>query len=689
MVFDLDKNVQYIKGVGPVMAKLFAKMGIFTVRDLIYYFPRNWEDRTNITKISSLIPNSDVLIRATIKKVIHQKTNSGYNIIKALVCDETGSVVVSWFNQMFVKKNLEKNLHKEILISGKADFNQYSKVLEISVRDYEFIDQNNTFLRIAPKYPLTEGLYQKKIREVIRRVFDESAHKIMDPLPKFLLHKYSLPPLRNSIIKMHFPDQISQIELNRKRLAFDDFFMLQLALAIRRKRARLDGKGTSKKAPHILSEFEKILPFKLTNAQKRVLSEIEKDMADEKPMNRLIQGDVGSGKTVVAVGAALISAACGYQSAIMVPTEILAKQHFEKIKNLLAPLNIKVHLLTGSEKISKKKIIKKELMTNEPGIFVGTHALISENVVFSNLGLVVIDEQHRFGVAQRIALKQKGFNPDLLVMTATPIPRTLSLTLYGDLDKSIIDELPPGRGQVITKYVSESKRKNMYEFIRQKVKEGRQVYVVCPLIEESEKIDLAAAKETAENLSKIFSEFNVKLVHGKMKSAEKDEVMSQFKDGKINILVSTTVIEVGIDVPNAVIMIIEHVERFGLSQLHQLRGRIGRGSEQSYCFLLGNPITIESKERIKAMLSTTDGFKIAEADLKLRGPGEVLGVRQSGIPEFKIADLSRDEDILKTARQAAFELVSIDPDLNHIEHALLKTEIQKRFSSFLGEGSFN
>lgn len=687
---NIDNSVQYLKGVGPHLAKIFAKIGIHTIKDLLYYFPREWEDRNKIVEISKVIPQQDVLIKGYIKKLIHQKTANGFEIIKALVSDSTGSILVSWFNQPFLKNTLEKNKHLPIIVSGKADINQYTKLIELSVRDYEFIDDENDFIRIVPKYSLTDGLYQKKIRALVKDLFLKNSFNLADPLPKFLTEKYNLPDLKNAIVKLHFPDDLKEVEEYRKRIAFDELFLLQLALALRRKKIRIDSKKVPKKvSSEIIEKFEKVLPFKLTEAQKRVLGEIQKDMASEKPMNRLIQGDVGSGKTIVAIGACLIAYFNGYQSAIMVPTEILAKQHYDKINQLLSKLNIDVHLLIGAQKKSTKQSIKKKLTASEPGIFIGTHALISEDVAFSNLGLVVIDEQHRFGVAQRIALKQKGQNPDLLVMTATPIPRTLSLTLYGDLDKSIIDELPPGRTKVITKYVSEQKRNQLYEFIREKIKQGKQVYVVCPLIEESEKSDLAAAKKTAEKLEKVFPEFNVKLLHGKMKTEEKDFIMSQFKDGKINILVSTTVIEVGIDVPNAVIMLIEHSERFGLAQLHQLRGRIGRGSDQSYCFLLGEPKTFESKERIKAMLATTDGFKIAEADLKLRGPGEVLGSRQSGMPEFKVADLSKDEDVLRKARQAAFELIAMDPNLKSHENYLLKKEIVEKYLDFLGKDCFN
>jgi ATP-dependent DNA helicase RecG len=687
---DLETNIQYLKGVGPHMARLFSKIGILTVRDLLYYFPRDWEDRRDIKKISSMIPGNDVLIKAYVKKVSQQRTGKGYFIVKALVSDASGSVIASWFNQPFVKTALEKNRAKELILSGRAEINTYSGALEIAVKDYEFLEDGRENPGIIPKYPLTEGLYQKRMRRLTGYLLSAHAGMIRDPMPEELLRSLGLPELSRSIRQVHFPDDMPGLERYRRRLVFDDFFMLQLTLALRRKKIRAESKGARIKADAgLLEKFESSLPFRFTEAQRRVLSEILADMEGDKPMNRLVQGDVGSGKTVVAIAAALAALGSGYQAALMAPTEILAKQHHEKIACLLKPLGIDVRLLTGADKKAGKNAVKAAAASQGACFFVGTHALISGDVVFSRLGLVIVDEQHRFGVSQRLALKLKGSNPDLLVMTATPIPRTLSLTLYGDLDKSVIDELPPGRTPVVTRYVDENKRPQMNEFIRQKMKEGRQVYAVCPLIEESEKSDLAAAKETAQELSGIFPEFSVALLHGKMKVHEKDAVMSDFKKGKINLLVSTTVIEVGIDVPNAVIMVIEHVERFGLSQLHQLRGRIGRGASQSYCLMLGRPATFESKERVKAMVETSDGFKIAEADLKLRGPGEVLGVRQSGIPEFRIADLSRDEDVLRQARKAAFDLVAEDPRLDRAEHAALKNEIRSRLSELAGKDVFN
>lgn len=691
MGLDLDTNVQYVKGVGPYMAKVLSKINIFTLRDLMFYFPREWEDRRKIDSIALLNPGQPCLIKGKLKKVKQNRTRRGFSITKALVSDGTGEIYVSWFNQQFLKKALDKSIGKEILISGKAEINAYSNKFEISARDYELLDgDGEERQKIVPKYPLTSGLYQKRIRTITKNVVQNCSTVLSDPLPNALKEKLQLIPLKDAVFNIHFPRSMEEIDISRKRLAFDDLFFLQLMLALRRRKIRLDGKGIAFKVDQeIINDFENSLPFKFTNAQKKVMDEIKNDMSSSKPMSRLVQGDVGSGKTVLAAEAAAIAVKNGYQAAIMAPTEILAQQHYDKIGKLLKPLKIKVMLLTSGEKKADKDELKAKIAAGENIVVVGTHAIISENVIFSNLGLAVVDEQHRFGVNERTSLREKGINPDLLVMTATPIPRSLALTLYGDLDRSIIDEMPPGRTPVITKYVPEKSRKQMYEFMREKMKEGRQVFVVCPLIEESEKLDLSAAKKVSKELAEIFKEYKVRLLYGKMKSDEKEKIMKDFSLNKIDLLVSTTVIEVGIDIPNATIMVIEHVERFGLSQMHQLRGRIGRGANQSYCFLCGKPATFESKERVKVMVETTDGFKIAEADLKLRGPGEFMGTRQSGLPEFKMADIVRDEQIMRTARKAAFDLVLEDPKLEKEENRLMKKEVLRLFPDFLEKDTFN
>ncbi len=682
MTPDLDTPVQYLKGVGPSLAKLFSKLGVSTVRDLLFYFPRDWEDRRNIQPVSKLSAGEDCLVKGIIKSVRAERTGRGFNLVKAVISDVSGSVLATWFNQPFVEKALNSKKGSAVIISGRADINPYSGGLEISVKDYELPDGCEEAQAVVPKYSLTAGLYQKTVRRIMKKALDLCLPRVKDPIPEQISKELGMG-LSSAVKGLHFPSAPEEAERCRQRIAFSEFFLLQSAIAIRRKEIRQDTKGISfDTETELASKFLSVLPFELTGAQKKVLGSIKKDMASCKPMNRLVQGDVGSGKTIVAVIACVTAVSNGYQAAIMAPTEILAQQHYFKIKELVSRFGIEVLLVTAGE--NRKHNKNKDKVVQEQCIVVGTHALIQESIKYSKLGLVVIDEQHRFGVMQRTQLRAKGNNPDLLVMTATPIPRTLAFTIYGDLDRSVIDELPPGRTPVMTKYVSEGKRASLYGFMEEEISKGRQAYVVCPLIEESEKIDLKAARQTCDTLKAVFSRHKVELMHGRMKPAEKEKIMKAFKENKIQVLVSTTVIEVGIDVANASIMLIEHVERFGLSQLHQLRGRIGRGAEQSYCFLMGKASSEESKARVKVMLETNDGFKIAEADLKLRGPGEFLGVRQSGLPEFKAADIIRDAELLEKARKAAFDIISNDPDLAEPQDRELKAEVLGRYGKFFG-----
>lgn len=651
----LDTPVQYVKGVGPKVSKFLKKLGVQTIEDLIYFFPRGYEDRTNIKPIASLHPSDFEIIHGEVISVNHQLTRNRFSILKAVIYDRSGSIQAVWFNQPYLVKLLRKGM--KLFVTGKVEFSSFEGVLQISVRDFEIDTGVNP--KIVPIYPLTEGIYPKKLRTIVETALRNHLDEIDEWLPDNVLENYKLPDLQESINNLHFPDKLSKVEPSRRRLAFDDFFVFQLGLGLRRNMIKTKKGIIFKVDQKILDDFENSLPFKLTSAQERVLSDILSDMQGPHPMNRLLQGDVGSGKTVVATMAALVAIHNGHQVAIMAPTEILAQQHYSKLEKLLKEFKVKVKILTGST----SRVQSTERRALNTDLFIGTHALIQEKVSFERLGLVIIDEQHRFGVLQRANLVKKGIAPDVLVMTATPIPRSLALTLYGEFDRSVIDEMPPGRTPIKTYFVSENKRSSAYEFMRERIKEGRQIFIVCPLVEESEKVDLKAAMDEAGRLQKdIFPEFKIGLMHGRLKGDDKDKIMKRFKSGKINILVSTTVIEVGIDIPNATVMVIEHAERFGLSQLHQLRGRIGRGAEQSYCFLIADAKTQEAKTRIKAMLDSSDGFHIAEVDLKLRGPGDFYGTRQSGLPSFRVADIIRDEKILREARTAAFELIAKDMD---------------------------
>lgn len=684
---DWDTPAQYVKGVGPKIAKRLSKLGVQNIKDLIFIFPRDYEDRRKLKKIAEVKLWEDVIIRGKITKVREARTKNRFSIVKAGVADETGNITVVWFNQPFLLRVLKTNAH--ILVTGKIEQNPYSSKVELKVKNYELIDEKEDPRKIVPIFALTEGLPQKRMRYIVSQALQTYLEHIIDPIPQNIKQKYKLLDLRKAILNLHEPPDEKIMASARYRLVFDDFFIFQLGLGIRKTKFTSDASGIKLDTNgSLIEKFKASLPFKLTKAQDRVWKEIKEDLGSGRSMGRLLQGDVGSGKTIVAVFTILAAVESGYQAALMAPTEILASQHFERITKLLSPLGINVKLLISNLNRSLKEKTVKDLADSKIDIVVGTHALIEEKVKFGKLGVVVIDEQHRFGVLQRASLKQKSqLSPHLLVMTATPIPRTLALTLYGDLDRSVIDEMPPGRTPVKTFFVPKGKRDDSYEFIRQKIKEGRQVFVICPLIEESEESDLKAAKEEAKRLGEnIFPEYKVGLIHGRLAGEEKDRVMKEFRAGSINILVSTTVIEVGIDIPNATIMVIEHAERFGLAALHQLRGRIGRGTEESFCFLFADPKTEEAKARIQAMLKSRDGFHLAEVDLRLRGPGEFYGVRQSGLPVFRIADIITDENILKIARRAAFELLAEDPKLRLESNRLLRQELWDRYGEFLELG---
>ncbi len=722
----LDSEVQWLKGVGPKAAPLFNKLGIYTVGDLLYHLPRRYEDRTKIPPINRIRPGTHVTVRGNLRNVGSRPISGGRVIVKAIVEDGTGSVALTWFNQPWVARKLSE-YRGEIVAYGlakEADFG-----CEISAPEYELIEDEEDaadFARIIPVYPSTEGMVQKLIRRAARAALEGYLAYAQDPLPPSILKAEMLRPIRWSLREIHQPTSEENRLEARKRLVFEEFFYLQVSLAMKRAETQQElgiafpienlKKGEevlpadtaptqNRKAVLVVKErrssnlFEseqeakregiplwqqihQMLPFELTGAQKRVVEEIWADMAQPHPMNRLVQGDVGSGKTAVAACSMLAAVRSGYQAALMAPTEILAEQHYVNLQKLFAPLGIDVALLVGKQNSKERKRSLALTESGEAKVVVGTHALIQEGVTFDRLGLAVIDEQHRFGVLQRAALREKGLgNPDVLVMTATPIPRSLMMTLYGDSQYSKIDELPPGRKKIITFFKRSNERESVYKGVRKFVKQGRQAFFVCPMVSESEKMQTQAATDLAYRLQTgVFSDLRVGLLHGQMKPLEKEEVMDQFRKHELDVLVSTTVIEVGVDVPNASIMVIEDANRFGLTQLHQLRGRVGRGDQESYCVLIADAKSQDARERMDTMVETTDGFKIAEVDLRLRGPGELAGTAQSGNRDFKIADLVQDGKLLEVARQAAMRLIESDPFLRLEENAGILEKVQERRS---------
>ena len=679
-----DTPVQFVKGVGPARAGLLERLGIRTLKDILYYFPWRYEDRKNLKEIRSLKFGS---IETTLCEVVSADVittpRKRMKIMELTVTDNTGFLKARWFNQAYLKKYFNKG--QRLVLSGFVKGNPYSvSGLEMENPDFELLGSEDRLIhtsRIVPVYKATEGISPKQIRTIIFNVIEQYSYLIEDHLPSDILQRNGLMPLKQAVTGAHFPEESGDVEaLNRgsdpvhRRLVFDEFFLLELGLASLKKRETLEKGISFDISGGLVGKFMKALPFELTGAQKRVLEEIRSDMRRPLPMNRLVHGDVGCGKTVVALISMLIAVENGYQACLMAPTELLAEQHYMNIHKMVEALGLNAVLLTSGMK--GKNI--DAVCGGDAGIVIGTHALIQEKVRFRKLGLAIIDEQHRFGVAQRAALKGKGLNPDILIMTATPIPRTLALTLYGDLDISIIDELPAGRRPVVTRVFFPSQKDTIYSSMNSELSGGRQVYIVYPLIEESEKLDLKSAVDGAEALKKYFPERKIGIIHGKIHHDEREAVMARFKAGDIDILVATTVIEVGIDVPNASLMLIVHSERFGLAQLHQLRGRIGRGGHDSYCLLLAYPpLSEDSGRRLKAMETTNNGFEIAEEDLAIRGPGDFFGTRQSGMPELKIANIVRDIGILEAARREAFALVDTDPDLT--QYPLLKKELYQKW----------
>jgi ATP-dependent DNA helicase RecG len=690
----LDSPVTIIRGISTNLATKFSRLGVKTVRDLLYFFPHRYLDYSQRKSISQLAEGNEETIVANVwqAQVVYI---GGRRSTEAIVGDETGNVRAVWFNNPYVAKRLTTN--SRVVISGRVSLYKGRHVFESP--EWELLEDKELIHagRLVPIYHLTEGLHPRQVRKLMKGVVDQWAWQVTDFLPREVRERQKLLELPQAISQAHFPEDESSRDRARVRLAFDELFLLQLGVLSRKRDWQESQPGNSFRIdPAMLERFLRALPFTLTPAQQRVLKELLTDLAKRQPMCRLLQGEVGSGKTVVATAALLVTAANDYQGAFMAPTEILAEQHFATVSQLLSrtgqlaakedylhrysgllsrPLTIA--LLTGDINLARKRELQQEIVEGNVDIVIGTHALIQKEVEFRRLGLAVVDEQHRFGVTQRSALRQKGFNPHVLVMTATPIPRTLALTLYGDLDLSVIDQLPPGRQTVRTRWLKPEQRDSAYGFIRRQVAQFRQAFIICPLVEESEAVQAKAATAEYERLSQqVFPDLRLGLLHGRLSAAEKDEVMRQFRAGALDILVATPVVEVGIDVPNATVMLVESADRFGLSQLHQFRGRVGRGQEQSYCMLLAeNPSDI-GRLRLDTIEKTQDGFKLAEADLELRGPGEFFGTRQSGLPDLKMARLS-DIALLEIARTEAEKLFARDPGLKKSENSPLAKELAR------------
>ena len=671
-----DSPVQYIKGIGPKRSQYFKRIGVETVKDLMYLVPRRYIDYSTILKISDTRLNDEATVVGRVDLVEARRTRNRMNLLTVALRDESGSILLKWFNRPDLKKKFKAG--DRLLVSGKVTFyrgHQFVNPL------YEMIGEEETEERkqgaVIPIYPLTEGLSIWDIRRAIRIALDECLREIHETLPRSLIQKNQLLPLSDALYKIHFPANTDEAQTARTRLVYDEFFIFELTLALRK--ARLTNRqGISfAESGTLTRRFVEGLPFKLTQGQTAAIQDIIADMERSRPMNRLLQGDVGSGKTVIALYAILVAIENGYQAVLMAPTEILAEQHYIVLQEMLSGVGIRPYLLTGSIKGSMRDEVIAQIRSGEARLVLGTHALIEEDMDFYKLGLAVVDEQHRFGVMQRAALVNKGVNPDFLVLSATPIPRTLALTLYGDLDISVLQEKPPKRGEVVTKIVKEREKGETFRFIRDILSGGRQAFVICPIIERSEKLDLKSVEEVTREISNAFTDFTVGVIHGRLNTQDRMQIMHEYRTGKINILVATTVVEVGVDIPNATVMIIEHPERFGLAQLHQLRGRIGRGAQRSYCFLvLSRFVQPETYERIKFFEEHNDGFALAQKDIRLRGPGEILGKRQHGLPDIKTGDFEYDQEILYRARDDAFELVKNDPDIGHPEHQAIRINMQ-------------
>jgi len=696
----LDIPITTIKGINSSLASKFGKLGVSSVRDTLYFFPRRHIDYSQRKLISELEVGTEQTIVATVWEAVEKRTAGRRRAAEAIVGDESGNIRVVWFNQPYLAKRLLPN--SRVVLSGRVGLFRGRKVFEAP--EWELLESDDLVHtgRLVPVYPLTAGLYPRAVRRLVKGTVDLWTPRLADFLPEEVRRDAGLLPLHEAIQQSHYPESESQKARARKRLAFDELFLIQLGVLARKRAWQEEGSGVAFDAKiSCLEPFLDSLPFRMTAAQERTLAEIKSDLGKSRPMSRLLQGEVGSGKTIVAVAAMLLAVANGLQAALMAPTEILAEQHFYNICNLLSRANgepgsgetvlsyssllphpISVGLLTGGLRGSSKRDLQERISEGEVNVVIGTHALIQKGVGFRQLGLCVVDEQHRFGVTQRLELQSKGTSPHVLVMSATPIPRTLALTVYGDLDLSVIDELPPGRMEIKTKWLAPSKRQSAYDFIRKEITAGRQAFIICPLVEESEAIQTKAALTEYEQLSNnVFPDLRLGLLHGRMSGTEKEGVMRRFRDGEFDVLVSTPVVEVGVDIPNATVMLVEGADRFGLAQLHQFRGRVGRGQHQSYCLLLAESPSEEARERLSLLERLQDGFALAEEDLRLRGPGEFFGTRQSGLPDLKMVKLS-DVELLELARKQAIRLFQADPQLEQLQHKALSREVAR----FWGEG---
>ncbi len=734
-----EVSIRYAKGVGPKRALLLEKLGIRTVEDALWVLPWRYEDRSVISSMSALVAGEKATVSGIVDRTILRRIpRRNMTLVSVFVRDETGSLEVVFFNQPYLEKTFQPGMR--VVLSGLVNMAPGRHAhWHMRSPQFEIVDPEDDMLlhvgRIVPVYHETKGLTSRHLRRMMQGLLDEYHNHLQDILPLSLRQRYQWPTMSEALGLVHFPDE--HVDLNdlngwqtpgHRRLAFEECFVLQVALALRQHTNQKDTPGIAFKSHSpFIDQLRAQLPFPLTGAQARVIKDIQQDMVKPGPMNRLIQGDVGSGKTIVALHAMLLAVGSGYQAALMVPTEILAEQHFLNLQQYVADLDVNMARVSGGLSPKERAKVYEQITSGEVQLIVGTHALLEDTVQFAKLGLVVVDEQHKFGVLQRGTLRTKGVHPDVIVMTATPIPRTLAMTAYGDLDVSVIDEMPPGRKPIQTRVFRHSSRSRAYSLIRKQIESGRQAYIVYPLVEESEKIDLEAASQAAERLQQEeFPSYTIGLLHGRMKSEEKAKVMAAFKDGLVQVLVATTVIEVGLDIPNATVMAIEHADRFGLAQLHQLRGRVGRGAHQSFCLLISsarrgtgatpqeefsrtkdikfspelpldlkdpwaartNPsVTQSAQQRLKAMVNCSDGFAIAEQDLLIRGPGEFLGTRQWGVPEFRVADLVRDSQLLEQARDEAFLLVQQDPHLALPEHQELKTAMLRRWKTKLELGT--